>query len=57
MWFEATPGLPPKSEKTLSQKYPIHKRAGKVNQVVEYLPGKHEALSPNPSTAKKQGWE
>jgi hypothetical protein len=28
---------------TLSQKYPTHKRAGKVTQVVEHLPSKYEA--------------
>jgi hypothetical protein len=29
-------------------------RGNGVAQVVEHLPHKHEALSPNPSTAKKQ---
>jgi hypothetical protein len=32
-------------QKTLSQKYPTQKRAGRVTQVVEHLPSKHEALS------------
>jgi hypothetical protein len=34
---------------TLSQKYPMQKRAGGVTQVVQYLPTKHEALSSNHS--------
>jgi hypothetical protein len=29
-------------------------RAGGVCQIVEHLPGKHKALSSNPSTAKKK---
>jgi hypothetical protein len=33
-----------------------HKKGlGDVAQVVESLPSKHEALSPNPSTAKRKG--
>jgi hypothetical protein len=32
----------------------LKKRAGKVAKVVEYLLGKNEALSLNPSTAKKE---
>jgi hypothetical protein len=40
--------------KTLSQKYPTPKKAGKMAQVVLCLTSKHEALSSNPSTAKKK---
>jgi hypothetical protein len=36
--------------KTLSQKHPTPKRAGRMAQVVEYLPSKCEALSSNPSS-------
>jgi hypothetical protein len=32
--------------------YPTQIRAGRVVQVVESLPGKHETLSPNPSISK-----
>jgi hypothetical protein len=39
---------------TISQKYPTQNRAGGVTQVVEHLPHKCEALSSNPSTAKKE---
>jgi hypothetical protein len=39
---------------TLSQKYPTQKRAGRVDQVVEYLPSKCDALSLSPSTTKKK---
>jgi hypothetical protein len=46
--------LAPAKIKTLSQKYPIQKRAGRVAQIVESLPIKHEALSSNPSAAKKK---
>jgi hypothetical protein len=31
--------------KTLSQKYPTQKRPGRVAQLVEHLPSKHEALT------------
>jgi hypothetical protein len=31
-------------------------RAGRVAQVVEQLPSKHEALTSNPSTAKKKNY-
>jgi hypothetical protein len=34
--------------KTLSQKYPTQRMAGKVAQVVAHLPNKHKALSSNP---------
>jgi hypothetical protein len=40
--------------KTLSQKYPTHKRAGGVTQVVGHLPSNCDALSSNPSTVKKK---
>jgi hypothetical protein len=40
--------------KTLSRKYPTQKRAGGVAQVVECLLSKHEVLSSNPSTRKKE---
>jgi hypothetical protein len=40
--------------KTLSQKYPTQKWAGRVAQVVQCLPGKCEALSSNPNTTKKK---
>jgi hypothetical protein len=39
--------------KTLSQKNPSQKRAGRVVKVVAHLPSKSEALSSNPSAAKK----
>jgi hypothetical protein len=39
---------------TLSQKYPMQKRADGVTQVVERLPSKCQALSLNPSTTKKK---
>jgi hypothetical protein len=39
---------------TLSWKYPTTKRPGKVDQVIECLPSKCEALSSNSSTAKKK---
>jgi hypothetical protein len=42
--------------KTLSQKYPTQKRAGRVTQVLEHLPSKHEALTSNPSTTQKKDW-
>jgi hypothetical protein len=35
------------------KKYPIQKRAGGMVQVVKSLPSKREALSSNPSMAKK----
>jgi hypothetical protein len=35
------------------QEYPTQKRTGKVVQVVRLLPSKHEALSSNPNTTKK----
>jgi hypothetical protein len=34
-----------KVHETLSRKYPIQKRTGRVAQVAEHLPVKHEALS------------
>jgi hypothetical protein len=37
----------------LSQKYPTQNRAGGVAQAVLCLPSKNEALSSNPSTARK----
>jgi hypothetical protein len=37
---------------TLSRKYRIQKRTGRVTQVVEHLPSKHGHLSSNPNTAK-----
>jgi hypothetical protein len=37
-----------------SRKYPTQNRAGGVDQVVECLPRKCEALSSHPSTTKKQ---
>jgi hypothetical protein len=41
--------------KTLSQKYPTHKRrACGVPQMIECLPSKPEALSSNSSTVKKK---
>jgi hypothetical protein len=39
---------------TLSRKNPLQKRAGRVAQVIEHLPGKCKALTSNPSTAKKK---
>jgi hypothetical protein len=39
---------------TLWQKYPTQNRAGRVSQVVQYLPSRCEALSSNPSTGKKK---
>jgi hypothetical protein len=39
---------------TLSRKYPSQKRAGGMAQVVACLPSKGEALSLNPSAAKKK---
>jgi hypothetical protein len=43
---------------TLSWKYPTHKRAGRVAQIVEHLPSKCEALSSDPNIAppKKKVW-
>jgi hypothetical protein len=41
----------------LSLKYLIQKGAGGVDQVVELVPCKHEALSSNPSTDKKENKE
>jgi hypothetical protein len=38
--------------KTLSQKYPIQKRASGVAEVLECLPNKCKALSSNPSAVK-----
>jgi hypothetical protein len=38
---------------SLFQKYPTQNRAGRVAQVVEYLPSKCKALSSNPSITKK----
>jgi hypothetical protein len=35
---------------TLSQKYPMQKRAIRVAPVVEHLHSKHETLNSNPST-------
>jgi hypothetical protein len=35
--------------KTLSQKHPTQKRTGRVTEVGEYLPSKHEILSSNSS--------
>jgi hypothetical protein len=40
-----------KSE-TPSQKQPMQRRAGKMDEVVEYLPSKHEVLSSNSSINK-----
>jgi hypothetical protein len=40
--------------KTLSQNSSIHNRAGRVTQVIEYLPSKCEALSSNPNTDQKK---
>jgi uncharacterized protein YdgA (DUF945 family) len=40
--------------KTLSQKCPTQKMASGMVQAVEYLTSKQEALSLNPSTAKKR---
>jgi hypothetical protein len=37
-------------QETLSQKYPTQNRAGRVTQVVERLPSKHESLSSSPAT-------
>jgi hypothetical protein len=46
--------------KTLSQKVPNRKSAGRVAQVVEFLSRKHKTLSSNPSTTtpppKKKSW-
>jgi hypothetical protein len=42
-WFEASPDKI--VCKTLSQKYPTQKRAGRVSQMVERLPKMCEALS------------
>jgi hypothetical protein len=39
---------------TLSQKYPSQKSAGAVAHVILLLPSKHEALSSNFSTTKRQ---
>jgi hypothetical protein len=48
-------GLPGQNEsETLSQIYPTQKRAGRVDQVVECLPSKHESLSSNPKTTGKK---
>jgi hypothetical protein len=38
----------------LSWKYPLQKRSGRVAQVVQHLPSKREAPSPDPSAAKKK---
>jgi hypothetical protein len=40
--------------KTLSPKYPTQNRAGRVAEVVECLPSKHEVLSSNHSMEKKK---
>jgi hypothetical protein len=40
--------------KTLSWKYLIEKKAGRVAQVIKCLPSKHEALSLNSSTPKRK---
>jgi hypothetical protein len=50
-WFEASAGKI--VWETLSQKYPIEKRAGGVTKVAEHLPSKH-VLHSNPSTATKK---
>jgi hypothetical protein len=42
-------------QEILSRKNPSQKRAGRVTQVVEHLPSKHETLCSNPSTEKKKG--
>jgi hypothetical protein len=39
---------------TLSQKYLTQNRAGGMDQVVEHLPSKPEALSSNPNTKKRE---
>jgi hypothetical protein len=39
--------------RTYLKKNPMKRRAGGVDQVVECLPSKHEALSSKPSTKKK----
>jgi hypothetical protein len=39
---------------TLSEKYPIQNRAGRVAQVIELLPSKCEAMSSSLSTDKKK---
>jgi hypothetical protein len=45
----------PAKSKTLSQKYPTQKSAGKMTQVVECLPSKsEEALNSNFSTTQKK---
>jgi hypothetical protein len=40
--------------KSLCAKYSTQKRDGKVAQMVESLPNKHEALSSNPNIEKKK---
>jgi hypothetical protein len=40
--------------KTLSWKYPKQKTAGRLAQVIGYLPSKYEALNSNPNTTKKK---
>jgi hypothetical protein len=40
--------------KTLLRKYPTEKRAGRVAQVVEPLPNKHEALNSHRTVPKKK---
>jgi hypothetical protein len=39
---------------TLAQKISNTKKIGRMYQVIEHLPSKHEALSSNPSTTKKK---
>jgi hypothetical protein len=39
---------------TSPRKYPAQKRAGRMVQVIEHQPTKHEALSSSPGTAKKK---
>jgi hypothetical protein len=44
----------PQHCETLSQKYLTQNRTGRVVEVIECLPSKHEALNSNPSTKKKK---
>jgi hypothetical protein len=46
-----------KKKKSLSRNiYPKQKRAGRMDQVVEHLPSKHEVLNSTPSIADKDGY-